>query len=116
MRAGERMCARHDDGLARGAVDERMRSCGIMFSHTSHSNTSTSGSPLRAGNDSSTCIVTPQRGQAGITLSVADSMNPSQNEAASPQYWRGATFIVAHTVCRNKIMLFRRRRARNGPP
>src|SRR5215472_16346643 len=59
----------HDDGLVPGGVDEGMRSCRIMFSHTSHANTSTSGSPFCAGNDSKKLIAIPQQGQASKTLS-----------------------------------------------
>jgi len=67
----------YEANLSPGVVDEILQSCKIMFSHEPHSNTSTSGNPLRAGNDSKKRIGRPQRGQASAMFPTADSMNSS---------------------------------------
>lgn len=118
--AGQQKCSRtahgeghHRDGLASAAVGERMWSCKIMFSHESHVNTSTSGSPVCAGNDSKKRIADPHEGQASEILPPTDIASSSRDKMASrqfadPQLLRSAKNIVSHSYRRKEILLSRR--------
>jgi hypothetical protein len=58
----------HDDRLLPDAADVGMRSRRIIFSQSSHVNTSTSGRPLWPGKDSKKRSSLPQYGQVSKVL------------------------------------------------
>jgi hypothetical protein len=84
-----RMPYLHDGVLGAAVADGGVGSCKIIFSHRSQVNTSTSGSPLRAGKDSKRRNSPPQDGQIRKVLS-----NVTMTK-----------LIVSHNSNRNKICL-----------
>jgi hypothetical protein len=80
--SGRGDAAPHAGGLAgrSDVADWHVRSRRIISLHMPHSNTCTSGRPLRSGKDSNKCIAAPQRGHPSRALSATDVMASLQNE------------------------------------